>query len=127
MTYNATLAQYALNYGSNCVTQHSGGPYGENLAWGAPATSYSSQSLFQLWVDEGDDYDYSTTQFSSADGHFTQVVWAGSTQVGCAMITCPAEDLGFTGTSGNGAYLVCEYAPAGNVQGQFTQNVKPLN
>ncbi|PWN27972.1 PR-1-like protein, partial [Jaminaea rosea] len=88
LTWNQTLADYAQTYGSKCVFAHSKGPYGENLAVGSPASSWSSADLFQLWYDEGKGYDYSTTTFNSATGHFTQLVWKNSKQLGCAIVTC---------------------------------------
>ncbi|CAO1632581.1 unnamed protein product [Parajaminaea phylloscopi] len=124
LTWNQDLADYAQAYGSKCVFKHSGGPYGENLAAGAPYNYYSPEDLFQGWYDEGKNYDYSTTSFSSAAGHFTQVVWKSSTQVGCAAISCDSSSLGL-GNNGKGIYIVCEYSPPGNVQGRFTQNVLP--
>lgn len=54
-------------------------------------------------------------------GHFTQVVWKGSTQVGCGAADC-------TGHSGVlPAYVVCRYAPAGNFDttAEFKANVLP--
>ncbi|KAF8888246.1 CAP domain-containing protein [Infundibulicybe gibba] len=57
--------------------------------------------------------------FSSATGHFTQVVWKGTTQVACAVANCGAGTI-FSQASG---YVVCRYSPPGNVIGQFPQNV----
>ena len=50
-----------------------------------------------------------------------QVVWAATTEVGCGVATYPH----WHGRS-SGTYIVCQYAPAGNVIGQTTRNVKPL-
>ncbi|KAF7303386.1 Fruiting body protein SC7 [Mycena indigotica] len=55
--------------------------------------------------------------------HFTQVVWRGTTQVGCALTVCAPGtifDPKFTNTA---EYYVCEYAPPGNIIGQFDQMV----
>lgn len=49
-------------------------------------------------------------------GHFTQVIWTGSTKVGCGQ----AASLGKKG----GVYTVCNYDPPGNYIGQFPANVK---
>jgi hypothetical protein len=43
-------------------------------------------------------------------GHYTQIVWSFTTQVGCGF--APANRLGF-------GMVVCRYSPPGNVQGQF--------
>lgn len=43
-------------------------------------------------------------------GHYTQVVWAATTKVGCASQYCPAG--GLFSTMG-GWFTVCNYDPAG--------------
>ncbi|MBX9256189.1 secretion protein [Desmonostoc muscorum CCALA 125] len=72
------------------------------------------------WYDEIKDYNYANPGFSSATGHFTQVVWKGSTQLGCGAAQGTET---IEGTKYNAFYVVCQYAPAGNVQGQFPDNV----
>ncbi len=47
-----------------------------------------------------------------ASGHFSQLVWKGSTQLGC-------------GYSTKCQMLTCNYSPPGNVAGQFASNVQP--
>jgi hypothetical protein len=46
-------------------------------------------------------------------GHFTQVVWVGSTSVGCASIDCSASGLGNVGSGVPPVFHVCNYFPAG--------------
>lgn len=112
LVWNETLADYAQNYLSNqnCVFAHSGGPYGENLAWGYP----SAADGVAAWYSEGRAYNYEAAQFSDSTGHFTQVVWIGSTQVGCATVDCSGSQ-----------FLACEYYPRGNIIGEFSKNVLP--
>ncbi len=85
------------------------GPYGENLAMGYPSAAASVDA----WGDERSEYNYDDPSFSEATGHFTQLVWKDSTQVGCARTLCGSH----------GWYLVCEYWPRGNVIGQFADEV----
>lgn len=68
MTWNDTLADFAYTYALQCNSGHSGGAYGENLAWGAPPNVWSDEQLFELWYDESKGYDYSNNYFEDATG-----------------------------------------------------------
>ena len=52
-------------------------------------------------------------------GHFTQLVWAGSTAVGCGAAMCSLGAM-------QSIMLVCNYSPAGNVPDGYAANVQPL-
>merc|ERR1719509_343211 len=74
------------------------------------------QAAVDGWYEEGQGWRYNMgLGFSMGTGHFTQVVWAGTTSVGCA-----------TAQGSQWTYVVCNYGPPGNMQGQFNQNVLPL-
>ncbi|WP_244918176.1 CAP family protein [Nostoc linckia] len=92
---------------------------GENIYWGGDSASLGSTAVDE-WYSEIKDYDYNNPVFSGATGHFTQVVWKGSTKVGCGAAPGPAT---IDGTKYDGVYVVCQYSPAGNVKGQFADNV----
>jgi hypothetical protein len=72
---------------------------------------FGIQASIDAWYDEISQYDWSNPGFSEACGHFTQMVWVGSTELGCAWVDCNGEN----GTPGQ--YLMCEYQAAGNVIG----------
>ncbi|KAL4943841.1 CAP domain-containing protein [Aspergillus oleicola] len=122
LSWNNTLADFAKEWAGKCVWEHSGAPYGENLAYG-----YSTSiSTITAWADEASLYDFKTpTGFSEETGHFTQLVWKSTRQVGCAAVNCGVTDL--RGASGNGRaqgwYVVCEYMPGGNVVGAGERGV----
>ncbi|MEZ4367461.1 MAG: CAP domain-containing protein [Kofleriaceae bacterium] len=81
---------------------------GENIfGSSAPTTGTSAVSA---WASEESDYDYDTNTCTGVCGHYTQLVWAETTKVGCAMHACPGL------TFGNA--IVCNYAPGGNVNGR---------
>jgi hypothetical protein len=78
-------------------------------------------------------YNYSSPGYSGTTGHFTQLVWKATSQIGCAAVTCPDGSI-FTGYGQNSLYLVCEYYVPGNwvdpsnsanTAKYFTQNVGP--
>lgn len=119
LTWDSTLAKYAAQYASHCEFKHSHGPYGENIAAGYPSVT----TAITAWYNEQQNYDYQQPGFSMQTGHFTQVVWKGSTRLGCASVPCDGKN----GTPGN--YVVCEYNPPGNNIADnniyFNENVLP--
>ncbi|KAI9318708.1 CAP domain-containing protein [Dichotomocladium elegans] len=100
LKWDKKLEKYAQRWANKCTFQHTGGPYGENLAMG-----YGNwKGAIAGWYNEVDAYDYNHPGFSSSTGHFTQVVWKSTTKIGCGVKKCP-----------NGPIYVCSYAPPGNV------------
>lgn len=116
--WDVTLAQYAKAYAEQCRFNHSHGAYGENLAAGYG----SPMKAIQAWYDESKLYSYQRPGFSKETGHFSQLVWKGTTKLGCALVACDGKN----GTPGS--FLVCEYNPPGNVvaPGYFEENVAVL-
>jgi len=96
------------------VFKHSGGPFGENLSAGTHP--FSIPAAIKLWTDEEPDYNPGNPDPS----HYTQVVWKGSRQVGCALASCS----NLQGAFAKADYYVCEYYPPGNVIGEFPPNVE---
>jgi pathogenesis-related protein 1 len=85
------------------------GPLGENIYGSTAATD--GPAAVASWASEGAAYDHESNTCSALTcGHYTQVVWAATTKVGCALQDCPA--LRFRST------VVCDYAPAGNDGGR---------
>jgi len=123
-SYDATVAASAQSWansmspnGAGCSTHSSGTGYGENLAWTSSSTPTADVSYLdsvQSWYSEVKDWSFSTSAgtSSAATGHFTQVVWASSTKVGC----------GRTQGSG-GTCTVCQYDPPGNYVGDYAAQV----
>ncbi|PFH57589.1 hypothetical protein XA68_14811 [Ophiocordyceps unilateralis] len=87
--WNATLAAFASWYlgNYNCAFRHSGGPFGENMAFGYPTPAVSVAA----WGNEGVQYDYGHPGYSPATGHFTQLVWKSTTDIGCARRWCGSQ------------------------------------
>lgn len=120
LVWDDTLAAHARAYADTLAAtgtfRHADQPQGpgregENLFMGT-RYSYSFKEMVDLWVAERRFYNGKAVPDSSRNGrfgdvaHYTQIVWRGSTRVGCALAANAAND-----------YLVCRYAPAGNVVG----------
>ncbi|WPH03748.1 Hypothetical protein R9X50_00663100 [Acrodontium crateriforme] len=116
LTWNTTLASFAKSYSKNCLWQHSGGPYGENLAEGFTTVDVAVAA----WANEESKYDYRKSTFSEATGHFTQLAWQNTTSIGCAATQCKND----AENGANGWFLVCEYWPRGNIIGEFKGMVR---
>jgi hypothetical protein len=118
LTWSPRLAASAQTWANTlrdrgCAFAHSGGQYGENLAAGTIGTM-TPAAVVGMWYDEGRHYSFGRGGFSMKTGHFTQVVWRGTKQVGCGHTQCNGMDL-----------WVCQYDPPGNVEGQYRENVLP--
>jgi uncharacterized protein YkwD len=116
LTWSDNLSSVAQAWADGCKFEHSGGQFGENLAAGT-GDSYTIATAVKSWTDEVSQYNSNDPQPS----HFTQVVWKATTQVGCAVKDCSGI---FDASYGLAHYHVCEYSPAGNVIGEFAQNVQ---
>ena len=117
VTWSDTVAASAQAYANTCPDSHSGSGYGENLA--RATYDMAENGVVQWWYDEEPLYDYDNPGFSSETGHFTQVVWKGTTQIGCGF------NSGCSYPWSNSTVWVCQYNPPGNYIGQFAENVLP--
>ena len=80
--------------------------WGQNIAL-FKGTNGSPDECFKGWVtDECKKYNPSNPSDETKGhvGHYTQIVWKGTTEVGCAKSSC-----------GNETLWACNYNPAGNV------------
>ncbi|GAA6035820.1 hypothetical protein JCM8097_005722 [Rhodosporidiobolus ruineniae] len=120
LVWNETLADAAAKWAANCKFEHSGGSllsssYGENIYMVSPVQQSDTMEPaagVKSWNDEESTYNFDSPGSSTGDtGHFTQDVWVGTTDVGCAMQPC----MGIMSSGEYGAYLVCDYSPPGNV------------
>ena len=86
-------------------------PEGENL-WAGTRDCYTIEAMVNGWVREkryfrpGTFPENSTTGRVEDVGHYTQLMWRQTRQVGCALATGAREDV-----------LVCRYSAAGNYVG----------
>ncbi|XP_022762146.1 putative receptor-like protein kinase At5g39000 [Durio zibethinus] len=113
MTWNYTVAAYAESYAyqrsTDCSLVHSGGPYGENLAWSIGNLSVSE--AVNMWIDEKSNYDLESgwCDLGQECGHYFQVIWPNSIRLGCAKVGC----------DNGGTFIVCNYDPPANITGDL--------
>ena len=125
LVWNQELADFAQLHADKCVYEHSdsnartnvlGQWVGENIAANFGA-SYTPYSITDLWASEASDFDYTTNTCTPGEqcGHYTQIVWRETTEVGCAKENCPTL---VNTTFLDAEYWVCEYMPGGNYVGE---------
>lgn len=87
-------------------------PQGENL-WAGTRGHYALEDMVEAWSREKRFYRHgtfpaiSTTGRVEDVGHYTQLVWRDTSQVGCATASAGGEDI-----------LVCRYSNPGNYVGE---------
>jgi len=99
--------QWADRLIENGKFEHSHNPnYGENLyeIEGAVATP---AEVIRAWAEEVRDYDYRSNSCHGVCGHYTQIVWGDTREVGCAVARAGRREV-----------WVCEYDPPGNWEGR---------
>lgn len=78
-----------------------------------------------------DEMEYFPTPYGESDpsmadfakwGHFSQIVWKGTTHVGCATVVC--DGLSNVDSRWSLPFTVCNYSPAGNSAGEYSDNVR---
>jgi pathogenesis-related protein 1 len=114
LVWSETIAASAQAYADKCVFEHSKGKYGENLYAGTAEPK--GPGVVDSWASEVSDYDYASGKCSGVCGHYTQVVWRNSTELGCGYAKCTANSP--FGSSKTWYNWVCQYNPPGNYVGQ---------
>jgi uncharacterized protein YkwD len=113
LVWSDTVAAAAQTWANNCMFAHNTDGYGQNIFAGSGA--YKPPAVVAAWVAEAANYDYANNSCSAVCGHYTQVVWRDSAELGCGMAMC-TENSPFSG--GDWELWVCNYSPAGNFDGE---------
>ncbi|RMG67922.1 MAG: hypothetical protein D6722_12455, partial [Bacteroidetes bacterium] len=116
LSWSSGLAAYAQEWADQlaqkgCDFAHRpDSPYGENLWWGSGGATWPAAEIVDDWASERKAY--RGQRISARNymrfGHYTQMIWARTTEVGCAISHC--ED--------GALIVVCNYDPAGNTLGE---------
>jgi uncharacterized protein YkwD len=129
LTWSNELATTAQAYAEQCILNVHGSK-GENMAdrftvdgSGNPVLPAATdrEAFEKTWYCEVNNYDFNNPQFKGGftenckdvNGHFTQVVWKNTCQLGCGRATCDITDK--QGVVHKGTHWVCRYNPPGNV------------
>jgi hypothetical protein len=127
LVWNSKLADHARKWAKTLAVadmfEHSvsaaDGGEGENLWFGSKG-DYSPEEMIGFFVDERTMFkkgvfpDVSTTGRWEDVGHYTQLIWKDTREVGCAIASNARRDL-----------LVCRYTPAGNTVGETVYGYLP--
>lgn len=123
MGWSEELAAFAqewadrLAFSKGCRMEHrpiSGkweGKYGENLYWSSGYTISEAPLLAsKVWADEKKDFKNKPIHQRNlaATGHYTQMVWRNTTQMGMGLTVCKNGDV----------IVVANYNPPGNYLGE---------
>jgi Cysteine-rich secretory protein family len=101
--------------------------YPENVTYSKSASSWYNEEKLYNYNDPG------AVDFHKI-GHFTQMVWKSTSQLGCGRALCSAATSPFNGNGAKGewVYVVCRYKAPGNVMSfsgdtwsYFKENVLP--
>uniref|UniRef100_A0A3Q2Q0W7 Cysteine rich secretory protein 2 n=1 Tax=Fundulus heteroclitus TaxID=8078 RepID=A0A3Q2Q0W7_FUNHE len=109
MRWNNEAGSNAAKWAAKCTMSHSPATSGcgENLYMASWKNSWSN--AIQSWYNEVKDFRYGVGSVNGGVvGHYTQVVWHNSNQIGCAMAYCPNSQYKY--------FYVCHYCPPGNYQ-----------
>jgi len=121
LVYSQTLAQSAQKWSDklqvdNCNLKHDiKTPYGENLYWTSrtgslkPGLTTTPAMVVAAWAAEATYYSRSKNSCAAGEicGHYTQIVWENTTEVGCGVSICSQENQ-------QTEVWVCRYNPPGN-------------
>ena len=81
-------------------------PWGQNL-YDVTGGEFLPEQIVRGWAAEASQYDYRNNECRGMCGHYTQLVWRDTKEVGCAVAR-----------GGNREVWVCDYSPPGNHGGK---------
>jgi len=129
LVWNNELEAVAQRWADQCQFGHDssrnkldGTAVGQNAYWGGSSVESEEAAVqagminaAQAWYDEVSDPGFDSGSispyvFSSGTGHYTQVVWADTEELGCGMVY-------YKGSSWYETLIVCNYAISGNWMG----------
>ncbi|KAF9701284.1 hypothetical protein EKO04_000026 [Ascochyta lentis] len=133
LVWDDAVAQTAAQAANTCKFEHyipAGANQGQNLFTTSGNVFNVTAGITESWYKG--EFQAMLPYFGAANipddvfhnvGHLTQVVWKGTTKVGCVSIDCGTRMTVGGQPSNLNKYTVCNYSPPGNVFGQYAANV----
>jgi len=123
LTLSSQLNDVAQHYAeqlarTNRLVHSDNTHFGENLyAFGSSGQAHPRpETVVDRWYSEIQNYNFDKPGFHTGTGHFTQLVWKSSQELG----------MGIAQAADGTWYVVANYNPPGNISGQFPLNVLKL-
>lgn len=121
VTWNKEIAANAQDWADKLAKEQrliheneSSTDYGENLAE-VGSDDKALLRAIDAWYKEMSLYNYQDPKFSTDTGHFSQLVWGATNEIGMAKAKTRDD---------TNVYVVARYKPAGNVVNLFESNVQ---
>ncbi len=110
LAWSTALASKAQHWASTLMARgqfrhRPNTPYGENL-FEISGASASPGEVVNTWASQARNYDYRTNSCRGVCGHYMQVIWSDTKEVGCGVVRGRGREV-----------WVCNYNPPGNVVG----------
>ncbi|MFC0518057.1 CAP family protein [Mucilaginibacter angelicae] len=112
LTWSKELAAYAQQWADHLAStktfsHRQNRKYGENIFMGSG--NYTPLDASLDWYSEKKGYTYSKIGGGGSTGHYTQMIWKKTTEVGVGVAIADNGDI----------YVVANYSPPGNYIGEF--------
>ncbi|XP_014208149.1 venom allergen 3-like [Copidosoma floridanum] len=133
LKWDEEIAKIAQHWADQCQIKHDAcrntpkDYVGQNIGYKGTTMDIKNsviliKELVKKWYDEVVNFDGRTSKFVSGKqngktvGHYTQIVWAETTRIGCGAVKYKTvyKNMGM-----NNLLLVCNYAPGGNIVGSL--------
>jgi len=110
LIWSITLSEHAQEWANRGVIGHDPDLVGEgeNIWWGSSCNLMGWSEMVDSWGAEKKDFKNSPFDFNRKIGHYTQIIWANTTEVGCGQACKDGSQ-----------FFVCRYSPAGNLIGGY--------
>ena len=90
--------------------------FGENL-YISTKNDFNIEKVCEIWYNEKNKYNFDLNTYQKGTGHFTQMIWKESQEIGFGYLKCNNGKI----------YFLALYFPAGNEVFKFKENVEKVS